>query len=47
MVVIEGNARGQFLSLLREGGAVDTAEFIGRYDGLPFTGEEIARKVVS
>lgn len=47
VVVIEGNARGQFASLLRELGAVGPVEVLSKYDGMPFTGEEIAGKVVS
>lgn len=42
---VEGNATGQFASLLREAGVLSECELMLRYDGLPFTGEEIARRV--
>jgi len=42
---VEGNMTGQFASLLREAGALSHCELILRYDGLPFTGEEIAERV--
>jgi 2-oxoglutarate ferredoxin oxidoreductase subunit alpha len=45
VVVVEGNARGQFASLLRETGALGSHELVTRYDGMPFTGEGIAREV--
>jgi len=41
---IEGNATGQFASLLRQVGALEECKLMLRYDGLPFTGEEIARR---
>ena len=41
---VEGNATGQFASLLREVGVLSECELMLRYDGLPFTGEEIARR---
>ena len=44
---VEGNARGQFASLLREAGALGQMEcgLVTRYDGLPFTGEYIAGRI--
>ena len=45
VISVEGNSRGQFASILREIGALTECELILRYDGLPFTGEEIARRV--
>ena len=47
IISVEGNHTGQFASVLREAGAIDTCELILRYDGLPFTAEEIARKALS
>jgi len=44
---VEGNATGQFASVLREVGALSDCEMILKYDGLPFTGEEIAERVTS
>jgi len=44
VTVVEGNATGQFASLLRERGLLGECELMLRYDGLPFTGEEIARR---
>lgn len=45
VVVVEGNATGQFASLLREVGALNQSESLTRYDGMPFTGQEIAARV--
>jgi len=47
IIAVEGNATGQFASILREAGALTECELVLRYDGLPFTGEEIARRVES
>lgn len=47
VVSVEGNATGQFASLLREVGAISACDLLLRYDGLPFTGEEIAERVIS
>jgi len=47
ITVVEGNGTGQFLSLLREEQALTECELMPKYDGLPFTGEEIARRVQS
>lgn len=43
---VEANATGQFASVLREAGIVDECDLMLRYDGLPFTGEEIAERAV-
>jgi 2-oxoglutarate ferredoxin oxidoreductase subunit alpha len=45
IVCVEGNATGQFASLLKEASAIGSCDLMGRYDGLPFTGEEIARRL--
>ena len=45
VIAVEGNATGQFASVLRGAGALDDCERLLRYDGMPFTGEEIARRV--
>ena len=42
---IEGNATGQFASLLRTVGALSECERVLKYDGLPFTGAEIAERI--
>jgi len=42
---IEGNASGQFASLLRQTGALDTCELMLRYDGRPFMAGDIATRV--
>ncbi|MBN1628702.1 MAG: 2-oxoacid:acceptor oxidoreductase subunit alpha [Thermoleophilia bacterium] len=44
---VEGNQTGQLAALLREVGAIAECELMSRYDGMPFTGEEIARRAVS
>ena len=45
VTVVEGNARGQFASILRSAGIVGEVELMTKYDGMPFTGEEIAGRV--
>jgi len=47
VTVVEGNATGQFASVLREMGALGECELMLRYDGRPFTGEGIARRMRS
>ncbi len=47
IAVVECNATGQFASLLRERGVLGECELVLKYDGLPFTGEEIARRAQS
>lgn len=47
VVVVEGNAGGQFAGVLRQIGAVEECETMGRYDGLPFTAREIVRRLGS
>lgn len=42
---VEGNATGQFAAVLRETGALPQHELMLRYDGLPFTGMEIAERL--
>ena len=42
---VEGNSTGQFAAVLREIGALSEHDLLLRYDGLPFTGEEIARRL--
>jgi 2-oxoglutarate ferredoxin oxidoreductase subunit alpha len=42
---IEGNATGQFATLLRTVGALSECESVLKYDGLPFTGAEIAERI--
>jgi 2-oxoglutarate ferredoxin oxidoreductase subunit alpha len=42
VTVVEGNARGQFASVLRSVGIVGEVELMTKYDGMAFTGEEIA-----
>jgi 2-oxoglutarate ferredoxin oxidoreductase subunit alpha len=41
---IEGNSTGQFASLLRQVGVLGECSLMLKYDGMPFTGEEIARR---
>lgn len=43
---VECNQTGQFASLLRRIGALTECDSLTKYDGLPFTGEEIARRLV-
>jgi len=45
IVCVEGNATGQFASILRQAGVIGQCDLMSRYDGLPFTGEEIARRL--
>jgi 2-oxoglutarate ferredoxin oxidoreductase subunit alpha len=45
VTVVEGNARAQLAALLKGAGALGRHRSILRYDGLPFTGEEIASRV--
>ena len=45
IICVEGNATGQFASLLRERGILSECEHLLKYNGMPFTGEEIARRV--
>lgn len=47
VIVVEGNAGGQFANVLRQIGAVGECETMGRYDGLPFTAREIVRRLGS
>ena len=42
---VEGNATAQFAGFVRAAGALGDFEPVLRYDGLPFTGEEIAGRV--
>jgi len=44
VICVEGNATGQFASVLRETGVLAECEPMLKYDGLPFTGEEIAER---
>ena len=45
IIAVEGNCTGQFAALLRQVGAIGDCRTILRYDGLPFTGEQIARSI--
>ncbi len=45
VVSVECNQTGQFAAVLREVGAVGECELMTKYDGMPFTGEEIARRL--
>ncbi|MBU1154766.1 MAG: 2-oxoacid:acceptor oxidoreductase subunit alpha, partial [Proteobacteria bacterium] len=47
VVVIEGNATGQFAGLLRKEAGIQAQRFIGRYDGLNLTPEYILRQLAS
>ena len=42
---VEGNATGQFASVLREQGLVGECELLLRYDGMPLTAREIAGRL--
>ena len=44
---VEGNATGQLASVLREQGLQLDCELLLKYDGMPFTGEEIAARIRS
>ena len=41
---VEGNATGQLASLLREAGVLSDCDLMLRYDGLPFSAEEIVER---
>jgi 2-oxoglutarate ferredoxin oxidoreductase subunit alpha len=45
VISVEGNAWGQFACVLREQGLIGEVELLTRYDGLPFTAEEIVARV--
>jgi 2-oxoglutarate ferredoxin oxidoreductase subunit alpha len=45
VTAVEGNGTAQFAGLLKTAGALGAYKSILRYDGLPFTGEEIARRM--
>ena len=45
VAIVEGNAWGQFASILREQQLVGDVELVTRYDGLPFTAIEIADRI--
>jgi 2-oxoglutarate ferredoxin oxidoreductase subunit alpha len=45
VMFVEGNQTGQLRTLLRQVGVVGDCELISRYDGLPFTGGEIAKRL--
>lgn len=47
VVVIEGNATGQFAGLLKKEAGISAQRFIGRYDGLNLTPEYILRQLAS
>ena len=47
VVVIEGNATGQFAGLLKKEAGIQAQRFIGRYDGLNLTPEYILRQLAS
>ena len=47
IVSVEGNQTGQLAAVLRQAEVPVDCELISRYDGLPFTGEEIAARVRS
>jgi hypothetical protein len=44
---VEGNQTAQFAALLRETGILAKADSLLRYDGMPFTGAEIAERIGS
>ena len=44
---VEGNQTAQFAALLRETGILAQTETMLRYDGMPFTGTEIAERIGS
>ena len=46
VTVIEGNATGQFAAVLRQVGILGECERLLKYNGLAFTGEEIAERAV-
>jgi len=45
IVCVEGNQTGQFRTVLAEAGVPLECESLTKYDGLPFTGEEIAERI--
>ncbi len=45
LLCVEGNQTGQLASILREAGLIGQCELITRYDGLPFSGEELAERI--
>ena len=45
LIVVEGNATGQFASMLRAAGLIGSAESCLRYDGLPFNADQIVSHV--
>jgi len=47
IVCIEGNCTGQFAAILRQQGILSGCELMTRYDGMPFTGEEIVERIRS
>jgi 2-oxoglutarate ferredoxin oxidoreductase subunit alpha len=46
IISIEGNSTGQFATVLREVGVLSECELLLRYDGLPFTGGDVARRIL-
>ncbi|MBE3068769.1 MAG: 2-oxoacid:acceptor oxidoreductase subunit alpha, partial [Planctomycetes bacterium] len=44
IVCVEGNATGQFATVLAQAGVCAACERLLRYDGMPFTGEDIAER---
>ncbi len=44
---VEGNATGQFATVLRSAGVPVEAGLLLKYDGMPLTGEEIAGRIMS
>ena len=47
IVSVEGNSTGQFATVLREAGVLSECELLLRYDGMPFTGGEIAERILT
>ena len=45
IISVECNQTGQFARLLRQVGAVSDFQLMAKYDGLPFTAEEIVRRL--
>ncbi len=45
IISVEGNSTGQFATVLREVGVLSKCESLLRYDGLPFTGGELAERI--
>lgn len=45
LTVVEGNATGQFRSILAMQGLALGAELMARYDGMPFTAREVMRRL--